>query len=138
MVRRSLVLAALIAAAACGKKPEPAKPSVPFKVQSADLGKSIGANKRILKPATTFGPRDTIFAAIYTIGESKSVVMSATFKDAKGATLGEYSQTVATVGPAATEFHISNAKGWPVGKYSVSLVAAGGGAPQTLGYTVRK
>ena len=141
MVRRPLVLAAtalLVAAAACGKKAEPPKPQAPFKVQSVELGKSVGANKRVLKAITVFGPRDTIYAAMYSTGASKSVTMTATFKDAKGATIGEHTQTVAPVGPAATEFHISNAKGWPVGKYTVTLGAAGAGAPQTTAYTVKK
>lgn len=141
MVRRHPVLAVvalLIAVAACGKKEEPAKPATPFKVQSVDVGKNIGANKRILKSAAIFGPRDTIYAAIYSVGASKSVTMTATYKDAKGATIAEYAQTVAPVGPAATEFHVSNAKGWPVGKYTVTLAAVGAGAPQTTAYTVKR
>ena len=64
--------------------------------------------------------------------------MTATYKDAKGATIAEYAQTVAPVGPAATEFHVSNAKGWPVGKYTVTLAAVGAGAPQTTAYTVKR
>ena len=144
MVRRPLVLvalaalAALAAAAACGKKAEPPKAAAPFKVQSVELGKSIGANKRILKPATTFRPRDTIYAAIYTVGASPGVTMTATWKDAKGATVADYSQTVTPVGPAATEFHVSNSKGWPVGKYTVTLAAVGAGTPQTSAYAVKR
>ena len=120
-----LVLAALpLAFAACAKEAKPVpKPTIAFRVQSVDLGKSVGANKRVLKPFTAFTPRDTIYAVVNSIGVSQRVTMIATWKDAKGATLSEYTQLVAPTGPAATEFHVVHAKGWPVGKYSVVLTA---------------
>ena len=136
--RASIVFAAaLLATAACGKKEEPPKPALAFKVQSVDMGKSIGANKRIVKPATTFGPRDTIYAVINSVGVSKRVAMVATWKDGKGATIGEFTQALETNGPAATEFHLTHAKGWPVGKYSV-LLTANGSAAGTKAYDVKK
>ncbi|MBI2797143.1 MAG: hypothetical protein HYX65_10605 [Gemmatimonadetes bacterium] len=137
MRRASIVLAALIASAACGKKEEPPKPALAFKVQSVDLGKSIGANKRIMKPATTFGPRDTIYVVVNSVGVSSSVTMQATWKDAKGTTISDYSQTVAPNGAAATEFHVSHTRGWPVGKYSV-IVTANGSAAGTRAFDVKK
>ena len=129
--------AALIALAACGKKEEEAKPALAFKVQSVDLGKGIGANKRIIKPGATFGPRDTIFAVVNSVGVSSRVTMAAQWKDARGNTIAEYSQAVAPSGPAATEFHVSHAKGWPAGKYSV-LLTANGSAAGTKAFDIKR
>ncbi len=127
MVPRVPVLLAFAALAlvACEKEVEPPKPKIGFRVQTVDLGKSVGANKRVLKTTATFTPRDTIFAVVNSIGVSQRVTMVASWKDAKGATLAEYTQLVAPAGPAATEFHVVNAKGWPVGKYAVVLTANG-------------
>ncbi|MBI3792269.1 MAG: hypothetical protein HY275_15515 [Gemmatimonadetes bacterium] len=122
---RSLAVLAACALAACGKEAEPPKPQIGFRVQSVDLGKSVGANKKVLKPATTFAPRDTIYAVVNSIGTSQRVTMVATWLDAKGGTLAEYTQLVAPTGPAATEFHVVHAKGFPVGKYAVTLTANG-------------
>lgn len=120
-----LVLAA-VALAACGKEEAPPpKLTIGFRVQSVDLGKSVGANKRVIKPVTAFTPKDTVFAVVNSIGVSQRVTMVASWKDAKGATLAEYTQVVAPAGSAATEFHVVNAKGWPVGKYAVLLTANG-------------
>ena len=136
--RASIVfVAALLATAACGKKEEPPKPALAFKVQSMDMGKSIGANKRVIKPAATFGPRDTMYVVVNSVGVSKSVTMVATWKDARGTTIGEFAQAVAPNGPAATEFHLTHAKGWPVGKYSV-LVTANGSAAGSKAFDVKK
>ncbi len=119
-----LAVAALVLAA-CGKEEEPPKPKIGFRVQSVDLGKQIGANKRVLKPVTAFSPRDTIYAVVNSIGVSQRVTMVASWQDAKGTPLAEYTQIVAPTGPAATEFHVVHAKGFPAGKYQVALTANG-------------
>ena len=122
----ALLVIAAFALAACDKKEEETpKPKIGFRVQSVDLGKSVGANKRVIKPVASFLPKDTIFAVVNSIGVSQRVTRGATWTDAKGATLAEYTQVVAPAGPAATEFHVVNAKGWPVGKYAVLLLANG-------------
>lgn len=127
MARRlsaSVVLAVLLLAG-CAKEKEVPKPTIGFRVQTVDLGKAVGANKKVLKAATSFTPRDTIYAVVNSIGVSQRVTMVATWKDARGSTLAEYTQSVAPSGPAATEFHVIHAKGWPLGKYSVALTANG-------------
>ena len=122
----ALLVIAALALAACDKEPEEKpKPKIGFRVQSVDLGKSVGANRRVIKPAAAFLPKDTIFAVVNSIGVSQRVTMVANWMDAKGTSLAEYTQIVAPAGPAATEFHVVNAKGWPVGKYSVVLTANG-------------
>ena len=138
---RSLVWAAALGMivsgmTACKKKEAPAPPAdaaapapapapPEFAVQSVDLGKAITADKRVASPATNFGRRDTIYASVVTEGAapSKTIAAKWTFQD--GQVVKEQSEVVAPTGPAATEFHISKPKPWPVGKYKVEITVDG-------------
>ena len=146
----SLVLAAAVALAACGKKEPPPPPPtpipaptavptpVPFKVVSVDLGKSIGDDKKIKDAATTFGPKDTIYAAVSTEGAAAKATLKAkwTFGD-KGTLVNEEARDIAPTGPAVTEFHIAKPSGWPAGKYKVE-VSADGNVAATKEFEVKK
>jgi hypothetical protein len=139
----TLVLIGCIALFGCKKKEEAPAPApevstapqtsveatpatVPFKVSSVDLGKAIGSDKKITEPATTFGPKDTIYASVATEGAAPSVKLHAkwTFGDA-GKVVKEDDLNIAPTGPATNEFHISKPSGWPVGKYKVEITADG-------------
>jgi hypothetical protein len=138
----TLILMGSIALFACKKAPpEPAPvptvqapastaettPAVtPFKVTSIQLGKAIGSDKTISEPATTFGPKDTIYASVASEGTASSVTVKArwTYGDA-GQFVSESEQTLAPTGPAVTEFHVSKASGWPAGKYKVEISVDG-------------
>ena len=39
--------------------------------------------------------------------------------------MNESARSIAPTGPAATEFHIAKASGWPTGKYKVEISANG-------------
>src|SRR4029453_7270895 len=108
-----------------GDPPAPAPPPPAFAVQSVDVGKAIDADKRIAAPTTTFGRRDTIYVSVVTEGTapSKTVAAKWTFQD--GQTVKEQTESIAPTGPAATEFHISKPKPWPVGKYKVEITVDG-------------
>ena len=110
-------------AEAAAPAPAPAAPA--FAVQSVDVGKAIDANKRITTPTTTFGRRDTIYVSVVTEGAapSKAIAAKWTFQD--GQTVKEQTESIAPTGPAATEFHISKPKPWPVGKYKVEITVDG-------------
>lgn len=120
-----LVIAAVFLAACDKEEAPPPKPKIGFRVQSVDLGKSVGANKRVIKPTSAFTPKDTIFAVVNSIGVSQRVTMMASWRDAKGIEVAAFTQVVAPAGSAATEFHVEHAKGWPVGKYAVLVTANG-------------
>lgn len=106
--------------------PEPSPAVVPFGVTSIDLGKAIGSDKKISEPATTFSPKDTIYAAVSTDGAAPTSTIKAkwTFGDA-GQLVKEEDTTIAPTGPATTEFHISKPSGWPKGKYKVEVFVDG-------------
>jgi hypothetical protein len=125
---------AVIGIPACKKKEAPAPPAEAaapapappaFAVQGIEVGKAIGPDKRVTAPGTTFGRRDTIYAAVATEGAAPSKVISAKWTYQDGQVVKEQAETIAPTGPAATEFHISKAKPWPVGKYKVEIVVEG-------------
>ncbi len=101
---------------------------VPFKVTSIDLGKAIGPDKKVTEVATTFGPKDTIYAVVNSEGDTgPAVKLTAkwTYGD-KGQSVKDEDQTVTPNGSAgATEFHVSKKSGWPVGHYKVEILADG-------------
>jgi len=138
----TLILMGSIALFACKKTPPPAPSSapaetqtpapapapevIPFKVTSIQLGKAIGSDKTISEPATTFGPKDTIYASVASEGTAPSVTLKARWTyGAAGQLVSESQQTIAPTGPAATEFHVAKASGWPAGKYKVEISVDG-------------
>ncbi|HUF35255.1 MAG TPA: hypothetical protein VMN37_04850 [Gemmatimonadales bacterium] len=102
----------------------PAAPAV-FSVSTIELGRGIGPDKRVTAPATTFKPRDTIYVSVATEGSapSKSIGAKWTYED--GQVVNEATEDIAPTGPAATEFHIAKASGWPAGKYKVEVSVDG-------------
>jgi len=110
-------------AEAAAPAPAPAPP--PFTVQSVEVGKSIGADKKVTAALTTFGRRDTIYASVSTDGAAPSKTIAAKWTFQNGQIVKEQSQSIAPTGPAATEFHISKAGPWPVGKYKVEISVDG-------------
>jgi len=100
---------------------------VPFKVTSIDLGKAIGADKKVTDAATTFAPKDTVYAVVSSEGTGPDVKLTAkwTFGD-KGQSVKDEDQKVTPNGTAgATEFHVSKPSGWPVGHYKVEILVDG-------------
>lgn len=130
---------AVIGMPACKKKeapPPPAESAAPapapappeFAVQSIDVGKGIGADKRVTTPTTTFGRRDTIYVSVATEGAAPSKNIAAKWTFQNGKVVKEQSEAIAPTGPAATEFHISKPSAWPVGKYKVEITVDGSSA----------
>jgi hypothetical protein len=122
---------------ACKKKEAPAPPAeaaapapapVPFAVQGIEVGKGIGADKRVTAPTATFGRRDTIYASVATEGAAPSKTISAKWTFQDGQVVKEQAESIAPTGPAATEFHLSRPKPWPVGKYKVEIAVDGAAA----------
>jgi hypothetical protein len=128
--------AVLLATSSCKKEaPKPAEtpalpaPPAPLAVASVDLGKAVGADKKVAAPTATFGVRDTIYASVSTtgVGENATIGAKWTYVKADGSSISvnESSQTITTTGPSATEFHITKASPWPKGKYRVEVLLNG-------------
>ena len=129
---------AVVGTASCKKKeappppeaaaPAPAPAPPAFAVQGIELGKSIGADKKVTAASTSFGRRDTIYASVATEGAAPSKTISAKWTFQDGQVVKEQSESIAPTGPAATEFHISKKGLWPVGKYHVEVSVDGASA----------
>lgn len=132
-------LAGALALGACGKKEEAATPPAetptpaapapvapppaaePVAVASVDLGTAVGPDQKVTSPTTTFGAKDTIYAAVSTTGSAPSATLNAKWTYQDGQTVNDSSQTIAPSGAAVTTFHISKPDGWPSGNYKVEI-----------------
>lgn len=138
--RLPIVLVAVLALAACGKKdapppvaapvaaaPAPDLVSVPVAVKQVVLANQIGADKKAIAPATSFAPADTLYAVVETVGSGKASVKALwTFhKGEQVAQVDETVQELMLTGPATSEFHVSKPGGWPVGDYQVEVFLNG-------------
>jgi hypothetical protein len=129
------LLATIVAGQAC-KKNEPAvrvdttavaaPAPVPLAVQTVELGKGVGPDKRVTTPTTTFGVRDTIHAAVSTTGAAPNATLGAIWTFGPGNKLVDSTTVpIAPSGPAVTEFHIIRTSPWPTGKYKVAILLNG-------------
>lgn len=146
----SAALAAALVVSAC-KKPEATPPPAPAATEPApapmtppaattptasvtalDLGNSVGPDNRVTAPATTFAPKDTIYAAVATrtvdmsnhpvLGDHPVLGRLAakwTFQD--GQTVHEESRDLNLTGDGTTAFQISKPDGFPPGRYKVEI-----------------
>jgi hypothetical protein len=113
---------------AAGTLPPPAASApapVAFRVVSVDLGKSIGADKKVTAPSTTFAPRDTIYAVVSSEGTSPAATLAVHWLDQNGKVIAQDSAKITPTGPAATEFHLIKKSPFPQGKYKVEVLADG-------------
>ena len=122
----ALALTGALVMTACGKKeetPPPATAMAPagVSVASVDLGTAVGPDQKVTSPTTTFGAKDTIYAAVSTTGAATNSTLGAKWTYQDGQTVNDSSQTIAPTGPAVTTFHISKPDGWPAGNYKVEI-----------------
>ena len=131
---RVLLAAALalsLGAAACGKKdaapedtPSATVPPVASAARVTDiqLGKRVGADKRIVEPATSFGTRDTVYVSVTTEGAASDARLTATWMFNGTQSVSEADETISPSGGTnVSEFHISKDTPWPTGSYSVDV-----------------
>ena len=116
--------------------PTPPPASEAVSVTSVDLGTAVGPDQKVTSPTTTFGPKDTIYAAVSTAGTATSATLAAKWTYQDGQTVNDSSQTIAPTGPAVTTFHISKPDGWPAGNYKVEISLDGKPA-QSKDFTVK-
>ena len=121
--------------------PAPAPMPATASVTSVDLGNAVGADMKVAAPATTFAPKDTIYASIGTSTSDPAASVPGklgvkwTHIDSNQ-TVSEESRDAALTGMGTTEFHIAKPDGWPKGKYKVD-VSLDGTVVQTREFEVK-
>jgi hypothetical protein len=114
--RLQVIALLMVLASACGGRD-------PIRATGIQLGRSINPDGTVGGHTTRFKPNDTIYASVLTTG-SGSATISARWTYA-GRVVGEPRRQVRYRGDAATEFHIQNNAGFPVGDHSVELFVDG-------------
>ncbi len=131
----SAALAAAPVVSACKKPEPPAPPPAPTptapapapittpaatptaSVVALDLGSGVGADQRVTAPASTFAPKDTIYAAVTTRTSDPAATVPGklgarwTFED--GQTVHEESRDANLTGDGTTTFQITKPDGFP-------------------------
>ena len=103
-------------------------------------GHSVGADNRVAAPATTFAPRDTIYASVTTRTSDAAATVPGrlsarwTFQD--GQTVHEDSRDLNLTGDGVTAFQISKPDGFPPGRYKVEI-SLDGSVVQSKEFEVR-
>jgi hypothetical protein len=100
-------------------------PAASLKVTDVDLGRAVGADKRVTDKTDDFKPNDTIYASVHTMGTASSAKLTARWMFQDGQVVEESSQTIAPTTESDTEFHITKPGGWPKGKYTLHLLLDG-------------
>ena len=121
----ALTCAAPLLLGACGglRDGNPTE-SLALKVVSIELGRVVGADKRVLEHTARFSPGDTVYASVVTEGNVDLAVLEAHWS--RGDTLvGEARQQIASDGDAVTEFHVFDPSGLPPGTYRVDVLLDG-------------
>ena len=135
-VRRALLpFLAVAVSIACSKaappEPSPSPYALPtmaapsFKVMNIEVGRAVGADKRISAETDSFKPKDTIYVSVETEGTSPGARLAAHWTYQDGQVVKDDETSIAPSGRAATEFHISKPGGWPVGDYKVEVMLDG-------------
>jgi hypothetical protein len=134
--------AGLLAATGCSKKDDAgsstttATAAQSVRVTDLQLGRTIGADRRVTGETDDFRPSETIYASVITEGTAPSATLTARWLYEDGQVVDSTARTIAPSGAEATEFHISKPSGWPKGKYRVE-VALNGGAPESKEFEVK-
>ena len=128
-------LVAILAIAGCKKEepvaiapPQVAAPKAPatLSIVGVDLGTSVGENMKLNAAMTTFGPMDTIIAAVATATSDPAASVSAKlgvkWTDKDGKVFNDESKAAKFTGNTVTDFRVANPAGYPAGKYKIEIL----------------
>ena len=116
MRKCSAVAIVALALAACG-------PSQPLKVSTLQLGRSLNPDNSVSAHTTRFKPDDTIYVSILS-DEPGYGTVTVRWR-LHGQLVSEATREVSYTRAAATEFHLQNSGGFPVGSYRVDVLING-------------
>jgi hypothetical protein len=122
LFRGIIVLLLTGVAAACGRNDAEGEAAVAgVEVSEVRLGRTVGADRRVMAETDQFGSRDSIYASVATQGSANNAVLTARWLFQDGQVVDESRETISPTGPANTAFHIYNPGGWPTGNYRVEI-----------------
>ena len=119
--KRVVVVVATVAV--CALAGAACRPSSPLRVTTIQTGKSLNSDKSVGTHTTRFKPDDTMFASVLTDGPGTGTI-GVRWRFG-GRVVSEETKEVSYRDHAATEFHIQNSSGFPVGEYTVEVLVDG-------------
>ena len=130
---RAGFLALTLVVLGCGKKDNTAtvdtgsraETNAAVRVTEVEVGRTIGADKRLTDKTDEFRPTDVIYAVVETKGSDPNAALQARWTFQDGQVVDESSQNISAGGEDVTEFHITKPSGWPKGKYKVEILLNG-------------
>jgi hypothetical protein len=109
---RALTLSIVLICLGCGSKE-------PLQVQKVQLGRTLNPDNSIASHTSVFKPGDTVYVAALSGDKGYGTLkVRWSYQDRL---VDEASKEVSYRGPAATEFHLQSATGFPPGDYSVEM-----------------
>ena len=106
--------------------PAPA-PVAETSVTSVQLGNSVDPTGMVATPATTFTPKDVIYAVVQTnsTGNATSTITAKWTYGDDAQLVNSSEHKITASGPAHTSFHINKPDGFPAGKYTLEISVDG-------------
>jgi len=90
-------------------------------VVGVNLGTAVGADQKVVSPATSFASNEVIYIAIDTQNAEKDVLLSTKWTAADGKVIHEEGTQISPEGDATTNFKFSSDGGLAAGKYKVEV-----------------
>ena len=87
-------------------------------VRDVDMGRHVGADRKIADKTDDFAPGDTIFASVHTSGTATNGAVVGRWTYGDGSVVDEKTDTVTTSGDAYSVFYIMSPAGLKKGKYT--------------------
>jgi hypothetical protein len=111
-----LLVVAVSALAGC-------RPGGPIRIASVQLGRALNSDNSVGAHTTQFKPSDTFYVAVLT-EEPGAGTLTVQWR-LNDQIVSEATKEVSYMRPAATEFHLQNSGGFPVGQYRVDVLVDG-------------
>jgi hypothetical protein len=138
-IRAATALLLVLSFAACNRRDDaavgdttslgPTPDSGPLRVSDVEIGRRIGADKRINDQTDDFAVRDTMYVSVVTEGASSGSRLSAKWTFNNKQVVDSTSKSISPAGgTTVTEFHITKPTAWPKGKYKVEVFLDGASA----------
>jgi len=96
------------------------RPGGPIRIVSVQLGRALNSDNSVGAHTTQFKPSDTFYVAVLT-EEPGASALTARWR-LNGQVVSEATKEVSYMRPAATEFHLGNSGGFPIGQYRVEIL----------------
>lgn len=113
LARACLVFTALLAAA-CSRGP--------LELTNIQIGRALNQDRSVASITTLFKPSETVYVSVQTSGGEGTISVRWSYR---GQVIDQPEKKVAYIGPASTDFQLTNSGGFPEGDYTAEVFIDG-------------